>query len=244
MQDQSDPAVVITPEPAVTSAAPRQPLQTQVYATPEQQPQQSVAQQPSMAQPGSSLPSSQPGPQVFAEPQQVAPLVSPVEPVSQTPNFEPDDDILLSWQSSEFDEQDKSSAFYLAVAGVAVALTAVVFWVTGKDIFASVAVFLAVLGVAYLASHKPATQDYALANHGIYIGNKARAYEEFKNFSVSEEAGVSSVMLVPHKRFGSPLILRLNHEQKDDIVQTLSQFLPLQQRKLDAVDQLMRRMRL
>ena len=251
MQEQNEPEAVITPEPTPNppSAAPQQP---QPYAAPEQQPQLPqplTPQQPFGAPPAPTVtPQSSPQttPLAYDEPQQAFVATSPDQKTSalQAEPLEQDDDILLTWQSSESDENAKNAGYYVAVVAVAIVLTAIVFWVTEQDFLASGAVFLAVLGFAYLAIHKPGQQDYALAGHGIYIGNKLRAYDEFKNFSVNEDGSATNIMLVPHKRFGSPLILRLANEQKDDVIHTLSQFLPVVQRKLDAVDQLMRRMHL
>lgn len=243
MQEQNNPGAVVAPNtndyPAPTS--PSHQTTPSVVASPVSPPQQPggvPAVEPT--QPTDSL---QPNPQSYEEMQPTA-MPNQEQDLVSLAEEQQEDDILLAWQASESNDHAKSSSYYVSVVGVAIVLTALTFWLTEKDFLASGAVFLAVLGFAYLASHKLTQQDYALAQGGIYIGNKARAYDEFKNFSVSKDAGGTSIVLIPHKRFGSPLILRINGEQADTIVSTLSQFLPLEQRKLDAVDLLMRRMRL
>jgi len=236
MQEQNQPGAVVTPGGAGTVLPPPpqtldvQPMTPQPIA-PEQPVQPFEPQQ--IQSPAYSNPEPMPSPFASNAEQQFGASDSPEQ-----------DGLFMTWQSQETEEHDKQSRWYAAVALVAVALTGVVFLLTEKDILVSAAVFLSVLGFAYLASHKPKEQQYALAEEGIYVGEKLRLYEEFKNFSEVEETSGPSIILIPHKRFASPLVLKLTHDTIEAAVGILTRYLPIEERKLDAVDQLVRRIRL
>lgn len=220
MQEQNEPGAVITPGATVGGAS----------------------------QPPVSAPVSLP---IMPLPEPTETSVSPINPPLDPTTYplptevaHQEDGLFMTWQTQESDDQAKQGAWYMAVVLVAIVLTGVVFFLTGKDVFASVAVFLAVICFAYLGSHKPKDQQYALAQEGIYVGEKLRSYEEFKNFSEIDEASGPAIILIPHKRFASPLVLKLTHDTIDEAVDTLTNFLPVENRKPDAIDQLVRRMRL
>ena len=150
----------------------------------------------------------------------------------------------IRWQADEFEASTKSSTWYGAVTLGAILAAIATFFLTGKDFFAAGAVLLAVLGFAYLASRKPDVQTYTIDDEGVHIGNRLRRYEEFRDFSVSETGGTLSLVFTPLKRFAPPTVVHVTPEYEEAAVELLSAYLPMEEHKTDAVDSLLRRIKL
>jgi hypothetical protein len=150
----------------------------------------------------------------------------------------------IVWQADEFEGSSKSATWYGSVVLGAILAAIAVFFVTGKDFFVAGAVLIAVLGLAYLASRRPSSQVYAVDDQGVHTGNKLRAYEEFRCFAVSEEGQLLNLVFTPHKRFAPPLVIPVTVEQEQPVIDLLTAYLPLEEHKPDAVDALIRRIRL
>jgi hypothetical protein len=237
MQEQNEPGAVIAPAPDPTPPTPPLPqMPTAQPASPTPQPVVS-ASIPSPFEPTQPRVSSD-NTEPFARAE--VPTGNGYYDAAATE----EDGLFMTWQTQQTNDNSKAASWYAAVVVVALALTGIVFFLTEQDILVSLAVFLAVLGFAYLAGQEPKEQQYALSQEGIYVGNKLRLYKEFKNFSQVEDVSGPTIFLVTHKRISSPLVLRLNRDNVDEAVNTLSQFLPIQERKPDVIDHLMRRMRL
>lgn len=158
-------------------------------------------------------------------------------PAAQTPL--PDD---IHWTASEFIAHEKSAGWYglLALAGVAAA--ALDYLIT-RDLFSTVVILFAAAMFGVFAARKPKTQEYSLSRQGIQIGVKSYDFQDFKTFSVAEEGAIASIVFMPLKRFMPPLTLYVAPDMEDRVVDYLSAFLPFEQHKADAVDNLLRRIR-
>ena len=160
-----------------------------------------------------------------------------VAPAAQTPL--PDD---IHWTASEFIAHEKSAGWYglLALAGLAAA--ALDYLIT-RDLFSTVVILFAAAMFGVFAARKPKTQEYSLSRQGIQIGVKSYDFQDFKTFSVAEEGAIASIVFMPLKRFMPPLTLYVAPDMEDRVVDYLSAFLPFEQHKADAVDNLLRRIR-
>lgn len=150
-------------------------------------------------------------------------------------NFE---DIKVSWSASEFIEHSKGFGWYAAVfAGIAV--VAAIAYLLLHSLFSTVA--LAVIGVIFVISsvHKPKTVNYEINSAGIHLGNKFKSFDEFKSFSIFDEGSLGSITLSPLKRFTPPITIYYGLKDEDNIVDALTNFLPREEIKKDAVEQLM-----
>jgi hypothetical protein len=146
----------------------------------------------------------------------------------------------LSWTAAEFVAHHKGAAWYLALAGVACLLSAIVFLLT-HDLFSTGVILFVLLLFGIYASRQPRMQQYGLDGMGLHVGPKTYTFREFKTFSVTEEGSVVSIILMPLKRFMPPLTIYVGPESEDAVVTMLSQYLPFELHKADAIDTLLRR---
>jgi hypothetical protein len=93
------------------------------------------------------------------------------------------------------------------------------------------------------ASRSPRQLDYRIGQGGITVGQKTYAYDSFRSFSVVPEGAFSSIVFMPLKRFAVPLTLYFAPDNEDQIVAALSERLPFEGPRHDAVESLMRRIR-
>jgi hypothetical protein len=148
----------------------------------------------------------------------------------------------ISWTASEFIAHDKTFGWYVGLAVVALILAAGIHLIT-KDLVAPAVVIVAAAFLGYFGSHKPRELEYRLDQKGVSIGERQFSYNAFRSFSVIPEGAFSSIVFMPLKRFALPLTLYYAPRDETNIVNILSNQLPLEERRPDAIDRLMRRIR-
>ena len=149
----------------------------------------------------------------------------------------------VSWTASEFIAHDKTTGWYLVLIAVALGVSAITYFFMGKGIFAPIGVLIVAALFGVVAARKPRELPYSIDSKGIHIGNKKHSFAEFKSFSVVQEEGVEAIWLLPLQRFAPGLSIYFSPEDKDRILAILDDFLPVEQRELDFVDQLMHKIR-
>lgn len=198
-----------------------------------------------LMQPGETVtpgnaPAAQPQPPT-AQPSVVqppAPSASPPAPAATVSS----DGNAISWTASEYLIHHKSSGWYIALGGITAAL-AILIWLVTEDIVSVVVVSIVGLVFGIGASRQPRVLDYRVDEQGLHMGNKTYAYEEFKSFSVLVEESLSSILLIPLKRFMPGVSIYYPPEQELAIAQVLGLYLPHEERKPDMVDRLMHKVR-
>lgn len=148
----------------------------------------------------------------------------------------------ISWTASEFIAHEKSAGWYLGVVVASVLCGGLVYFITKDKVSMSV-VLMAGFVLGFYGARKPKQIQYHLDNQGITVGSKHFVYNSFRSFSVIPEGAFSSIVFMPHKRFALPLTLYYAPDDEDNIVDILADQLPLEERRPDAVDSLMRRIR-
>lgn len=148
----------------------------------------------------------------------------------------------ISWTASEFVAHDKSFGWYVTLAFVASLVAVGVYFLTKDYVSSGVVIFAAIIFGIY-GSHKPRQLPYRLNHQGITIDKKHYSFNEYRSFSVIQEEVFSSITLMPLKRFAPPLSLYFAPEDEEKILNLLSTCLPFEERKRDAVDALMHRIR-
>ncbi|HSX06234.1 MAG TPA: hypothetical protein VLG92_00760 [Candidatus Saccharimonadia bacterium] len=145
----------------------------------------------------------------------------------------------LTWTASEFIDHEKSTAWYtlLALSGLAVA--AGVYFIM-KDILSTAVILFATLAFGAFAARKPRVQQYALTTRGLQIGAKLYDFQDYKNFSVTPEGAVTSIVFMPLKRFMAPLTVYVMSDMERQVVDFLGGILPFEPRRFDAIDGLLR----
>lgn len=148
----------------------------------------------------------------------------------------------VTWTASEFVHHHKSAGWFMALAGSAAFIAALVYLITRDAVSVGVVIVAAILLGIY-GTHEPKQLEYSLDNGGLQIGQKHRDYNEFKSFSIVPEGAFSSIVFMPLKRFAAPTTIYYAPEDEERIVAVLSGHLPFEEPRNDAVDNLMRRIR-
>ena len=167
-----------------------------------------------------------------------APFAATPDPAS-TPEDKPG---TITWTASEFIAHEKGIGWYAGLAVVAVIFAALIYVIT-KDRVSSGVVLAAASLLGIYSTHKPRQLEYRLDHRGITVGGRHFPYEGFRSFSIIPEGAFSSIVFMPMKRFALPLTLYHAPDDEAGIVNILSDQLPLEQRRPDAIDSLMRRIR-
>lgn len=149
----------------------------------------------------------------------------------------------VSWQAAEFIEHHHGPGWYAGLIIATAALAALVFLIT-RDYFATGIIIVAGIIVWVFAGHKPTKADYQISGAGLSINGKNYPYGSYKSFSVMREGALNSINLIPLKRFMPPVAAYFEPKDEARITEALGEHLPLEDRKMDAVDRLSRRLRL
>ena len=175
----------------------------------------------------------------FAQSSEAAtPFVATPEPET-TPEDKPG---TITWTASEFIAHDKGIGWYLGLTVVTVICATLIYLIT-KDKVSPGVVLVAALLLGIYGARQPRQMEYRLDRQGITVGSRHFLYGSFRSFSIIPEGAFSSIVFMPLKRFALPLTLYHAPDDEDNIVNILSDQLPLEQRRPDAVDSLMRRIR-
>lgn len=158
------------------------------------------------------------------------------------PRPSPAEERTINWTASEFIAHQKSIGWYAALAAVAVIVAGLIYVLT-KDKISTIVVLIGALALGFYGARQPRQLDYRLDSAGVTIGSRYHGYEEFRSFAIVPEGAFSSIVFMPLKRFALLTTIYYAPADEDKIVQLLSNILPLEQHRLDPVDQLMRRIR-
>jgi hypothetical protein len=240
------PGTVVTPGgqsplPTASVPAPQPQLVPIAAATPPAQPP--LPPHPPQMPPQPSVPPQPPEQEPQQAPEQSAEvLADATEPIYQPYPATSDEPDSISWTASEFVAHDKSSEWYMLL-GLGTVAAAGIMYVLTKDFVSVGVIILAAIIFAVYAAHKPRQLQYRVDLRGITIGGKTYGYDQFRSFSVVPEGAFSSIVFMPLKRFAVPVSIYYAPQDEEKIVELLSEQLPYEQRRRDAVDSLMRKVR-
>jgi hypothetical protein len=161
-----------------------------------------------------------------------SPVAAPTDHLAQQPVGSADG--AVAWQAPEFIAHPKSLQWYGLLALVAVAIAALVYWLTKDKITAGVVIFAAI-ALGFYAGRKPRTLQYLLDGQGLTIDQKY--------YDIMEEAGSVSIAFLPLKRFGQLTAIYFDPEDEQAIVELLGDRLPLEDRSHDLLDTFMHRIK-
>ena len=132
---------------------------------------------------------------------------------------------------------------YVAFGVVLIGLMALAILVFKSPTFA---ILLPIMTVAlFLLSEKtPQNINYAISPKGVYVGDKLYDFSEFRAFGITRENNQHSAILLPVKRFSPGLTLYFSEKEGEKIVDMLGARLPMQEIKPDALEKLIRMIKL
>jgi hypothetical protein len=158
------------------------------------------------------------------------------------PPEQPKGEATVEWTASEFIAHQKNKTWYWLLGLGALVFSGVLYLLT-RDLVSVVVVLIVAVLLGVIAGRKPRTLTYRMDASGIHIGEKSYSYADFKSFSVVDEGAVSSIGLLPMKRFMPPLSIYYEPSDEDIIVGVLGARLPYEDRQKDAVDRLLHKVR-
>jgi len=112
-----------------------------------------------------------------------------------------------------------------------------------KSYFSTLVVLVASIAFGLTANQKPRTLSYALLANSIMVGEKSYRYDDFRSFAVIRDGALWCVILQPVRRFMPPLTIYFANEDGERIFDALASRVPHEERDLDPVDRIMRRIR-
>jgi hypothetical protein len=148
---------------------------------------------------------------------------------------------VVSWTSSGEALQIRSAAWRVRMTLVSVVAAALIYLIT-RDLVPTIAIVLAGTLFGFLGSRRPPALNYQLDVTGITINQKRYAYGEFRAFSIVDYPAAGA-NLIPLKRFLPMLSIHFDGTQQDKIVAVLSNHLPMERPRNDAMDKLISRAR-
>ena len=163
-----------------------------------------------------------------------APVVAPVTSTSEQP---------VHWQATEYIHHEKNMGWFIVFGIVVLGFMAIAIFLINSITFA---ILIPVMAAALLVyTHRPPRiLDYTLSSKGLYVNEKLYPLPEYKSFGIIQDAGEFSVMLIPVKRFKPGVTVYFPENAGEAIVDMLGARLPMQDLRLDAIDRLIRKLRI
>jgi hypothetical protein len=149
---------------------------------------------------------------------------------------------VVSWSASEFIAYQKNAGWYLIALLGLLTLAGVVFLLS-QDLISSGSIII--IGFLFLiyAARKPRVLNYSVGTDGIHIGEKLYPYSSLKSFAVIDEGSLRSISLIPMQRFMPAISMYFEPQEEAKIVDALNSYIPREDRKQDAIDRMMHRIR-
>ena len=165
---------------------------------------------------------------------------SPAEEVAseELPLFEP-----ISWEASEYIDHQRDGVWFLAFGAITLSLIGFSVFVMHNYFFTALVAVMAVALFIY-TKRPPRLVRYTLSERGLHIGQVFHSFNEYRSFGLIEDGALYAIKLLPTARFGQDTMVYFAAEQGEEIVDIFGSFLPMEELQLDAVDQLLRRLRL
>lgn len=169
-----------------------------------------------------------------------APLTpEPTEQPLTVPEVEP-----IHWSATEYIHHEKNGLWFVLFALVVLALIVLSIFVIKSYTFTALIVVMAIAVVVF-ARRPPHPIDYTLSgDQGLYVGERLYPYRDFKSFALIQDGEHHSVLLIPTKRFSPGVSVYFPEEAGEQIVDLLGARLPMETRKMDLIDILVRKLRL
>jgi len=149
----------------------------------------------------------------------------------------------ISWSASEYLEHERSQMWYVYLVFGSVAISGLIYLML-RDILTSVAILVVAMATGFFSSRPPTSKQYELSLEGLKIDNKVYELDSFKSFSIVEEGAIDSIWLKPLGRFSPFLIIYFDPKDEEKIVDLLNKAIPYEQRELDTIDKVSRKLRL
>lgn len=149
----------------------------------------------------------------------------------------------IAWNAPEGVQVQRGKIWYVMFAVILVGLIALAILVFKNWTFAALLPIMAV-ALFTLSNKSPQIINYAISPKGVYIADVLHDFSEFRAFGLLHENGQHSIILLPVKRFSPGLTIYFSEAEGEKIVDMLGARLPMQEIKPDALEKLIRLIKL
>ena len=164
---------------------------------------------------------------------------SPLEAFSDSS----DDAALLRWQATEYISHERTGVWYAVLTLVVLVFIALAILVFDSITFAILIPVMLVSLVVYIR-RPPSVLSYTISRKGLHVNDHLYTYDQFKAFGIVTHEESHSVVLLPRKRFQVSQTVYFPEEVGEPLVDMLASRLPMQEVKLDAIDRLLKKLRI
>lgn len=148
----------------------------------------------------------------------------------------------VEWTASEFVHHDKSPMWFVSLGAGSILLAGLMYLVVEETVTVVVVLVMAAL-FGIMANRKPQTLTYKIDDRGITIGAKSFPFANFRSFSVIDDEAIAFIQLMPVSRVSPVIKMYYPPDQEGEVIDTLGDYLPHEDRERDSVDRLMSKIR-
>lgn len=152
------------------------------------------------------------------------------------------DETPVSWSAYEYIHHEKGTLWFVIFGIIAVVVLGAAIYFQQWIFAVLIAVIVAVIIVS--SRRPPRELTYELNSDGLSIDGIMHPFEDFKAFGVVRDGEEYSVMLIPTQRFQPAITVYFPEEAGEAIVDMFGARLPMKDLHLDAVDRVVRFLRL
>lgn len=145
----------------------------------------------------------------------------------------------FAWQAPEGVQTTRGSGWYALFSFVTISLLLLAIFIIKSTTFAVLLLVMAI-AIILLVSTQPRVINYAISAKGVYVGDHLYDFSEFRGFGLLQERGVHSALLLPVKRFSPGVTIYFSEAEGELIVDMLGARLPMQDIKPDALEKVIR----
>lgn len=150
----------------------------------------------------------------------------------------------VHWVANEYIDEEKNGMWFASFGFIVVAFIALDIFLLKSYTFSVLVAVMAAAVIVY-TRRPPRMIEYSLSgDQGLYIGEKLYHFSDYKSFGLIQDREHHSIMLIPIKRFSAGVSVYFPQEVGEKIVDILGARLPMEPLKLDAVDIIVRKLRL
>lgn len=148
----------------------------------------------------------------------------------------------ISWEAEEHIVREKNSWWYVGLVAVALALVGLAVLLQAWTFLA--VVVLSVVALIVYTLRPPRMLHYTLDQEGLKEDQRIYKYVDYKSFGILREGQHFAIVLTPRKRFATRVTVYFPETQGEKIVDAFGARLPMEEVKLDLLDNLIKFLRI
>ena len=148
----------------------------------------------------------------------------------------------ISWEAEEYVVRDKNAGWYVGMVVIGLLLSALAIWLQAWTFLA--VIVLSVVALLVYTLRPPRMLHYSLTERGLSEGTHLYNYDDFKAFGILKEGQHFAIVLTPRKRFSPRVTVFFPEARGEAIVDAFGARLPMEEVRLDALDRLIKFLRI